>query len=306
MDITKAIIPAAGLGTRFLPITKAVPKEMLPLLNKPAIQYIIEEGLASGITNFSLVTSKDKQAIANYFDLSAELDLFLKERGKSDLLIGLDRIIKHANFTYVRQPEPLGLGHAVWMARHTIGKEYFGIFLPDDIMVNKKDPGLLQLIKIARQEKGSVIAVQEVPADCVSSYGVIAIKKQITPNLFQVSHMVEKPAQKDAPSNLAIIGRYVLSHKIFDSLNEISTYAQGELQLTDGISHMMKNNEKVFAYKIQGTRYDIGTPIGWLKANISMALQNPEYAQSIGKFLDERHTLDTFLFNNNKNISHTL
>jgi len=306
VDITKAIIPAAGLGTRFLPITKAIPKEMLPLLNKPAIQYIIEEGLASGITNFSLVTSKDKQAIADYFDYSPELSLFLKERGKSDLLTGLDRIIRNANFTYVRQPEPLGLGHAVWMARHTIGKEYFGIFLPDDIMINKKDPGLLQLIKIARQEKGSVIAVQEVPAECVSSYGVIAIKKQITPNLFQVSHMVEKPAQKDAPSNLAIIGRYVLSHKIFDSLNEISTYAEGELQLTDGISHMMKNNEKVFAYKIQGTRYDIGTPMGWLKANISMGLQTPEYAQSLGKFMDERHTVDTFLFNNNKNISHTL
>lgn len=306
MDITKAIIPAAGLGTRFLPFTKSVPKEMLPLLNKPAIHYVIEEGLQSGITNFSMVTSRGKQAIADYFDYAPELDLFLKERNKTDLLASVDRIIKAAHFTYIRQPEPLGLGHAVWMARHTIGKEYFGIFLPDDIMVNKKDPGLSQLIKIARQEKGSVIAVQEVPTECVSSYGVIAIKKQITPHLFQVSHMVEKPAPKDAPSNLAIIGRYVLSHKIFDSLQEISSYAVGELQLTDGISHMMKNNEKVFAYKIQGTRFDIGTPLGWIKANISLALQNPEYAPHISKFLDERHSVNSFLFNNSKNISHTL
>lgn len=306
MDITKAIIPAAGLGTRFLPLTKSIPKEMLPLLNKPAIQYIIEEGIQSGIANFSLVTSRGKEAIADYFDYSPELELILKERSKSELMNSIERIIKAAHFTYVRQPEPLGLGHAVLMARHTIGKEYFGIFLPDDIIINKKDPGLLQLIKIARQEKGSVIAVQEVPAECVSSYGVIAIKKQITPNLFQVSHMVEKPAQKDAPSNLAVIGRYVLSHKIFDALDDISSYAVGELQLTDGISHMIKNNEKVFAYKIQGTRFDIGTPLGWIKANIGLALQNPEYAPSIGKFLDERHSVNSFLFNNNKNISHSL
>ena len=148
MEISKAIIPAAGLGTRFLPFTKSVPKEMLPLLNKPAIQYIIEEGLHSGISNFCLITSREKQAIANYFDYAPELDLFLKERGKSELLTSLDRIIKAAHFTYVRQSEPLGLGHAVLQARHTIGKEYFGIFLPDDIIVNKKDPGLLQLIKM--------------------------------------------------------------------------------------------------------------------------------------------------------------
>jgi UTP--glucose-1-phosphate uridylyltransferase len=306
MDITKAIIPAAGLGTRFLPLTKSIPKEMLPLLNKPAIQYIVEEGIQSGITNYSLITSREKQAIADYFDYSPELDLMLKERNKADLIAGIDRIIKAANFTYIRQPEPLGLGHAVWMARHTIGKEYFGIFLPDDVIINKKDPGLAQLIKIARQEKGSVIAVQEVPSECVSSYGVIAIKKQITPNLFQVSHMVEKPSPKDAPSNLAVIGRYILSHKIFDSLHDISSYAVGELQLTDGISHMMKNGEKVFAYKIQGTRFDIGTPLGWIKANISLALQTPEYAPHIGKFVDERHGINSLLFNNNKNISHTL
>jgi len=305
MDIKTAIIPAAGLGSRFLPLTKSVPKEMLPLLNKPAIQYIIEEGLQSDITNFSIVTSKEKQSLTNYFDSNNDLEMLLKERNRTDLIASIEKIIRTAHFTYVRQPEPLGLGHAVWMARHTIGKEYFGIFLPDDIIIGKQ-PGLGQLIKIARQEKASVIAVQEVPMECVSSYGIISVKKQITPNLFQISQVIEKPKQKDAPSNLAVIGRYVLSHKIFDALSDISTFAVGELQLTDGISQMMKNNEKVFAYKIQGQRFDIGTPIGWIKATISMALQSPEYGPSIAKFLNERNTIESFLYNQNKNIAHEI
>lgn len=303
MDICKAIIPAAGLGTRFLPFTKAVPKEMLPLLNKPAIQYIIEEGLKSEIKNFTVITSKDKQALANHFDPAPELELFLKERNKLALLDELDAIIRAAHFTYVRQPEPLGLGHAVWMARHTIGKEYFGIFLPDDIIVSPT-PALAQLIRIARQEKASVIAVQEVPSECVSSYGVIGIKKQITPKLFQVSHLVEKPLAKDAPSNLAVIGRYILSHKIFNALEEVTHYAMGELQLTDAISHMIKNNEKVFAYKVQGIRYDIGTPIGWLKATIGMALQDPAYAVHLKKFLTDLDSPQSFIFEPSKSIEH--
>lgn len=304
MDISKAIIPAAGLGTRFLPFTKAVPKEMLPLLNKPAIQLIIEEGLKSSIKNFLMITARDKQAIANHFDISPELDQMLKEKHKAELLSELNKIIREANFTYIRQPEPLGLGHAVWMARHSIGKEYFGVFLPDDIIV-AQTPALGQLIRIARQEKASVIAVQEVPAECVSSYGVIAVKKQITPKLFQVSHLVEKPQSKDAPSNLAVIGRYVLSHKIFNSLEEVTPYAVGELQLTDGISHMIKNNEKVFAYKVEGIRYDIGTPIGWLKATIGMALQDPLYAPAIKRFLADIDSPNSFIFDRRKTIEHT-
>ena len=303
MDVTKAIIPAAGLGTRFLPLTKSVPKEMIPLLDKPAIQYIIEEGLASNIKHFLMVTSKNKQAIADYFDASPCLDYLLKERNKLHLLSDLDKIIKKAKFTYVRQPEPLGLGHAVLMARHIIEKEYFGIFLPDDIITGKQ-AALAQLIRIARQEKGSVIAVQEVPADCVSSYGVVAIKKQITPSLFQVSHLVEKPDQKNAPSNLAVIGRYVLSHKIFNALDDIGAYATDELQLTDGITQMMKNNEKVFAYKVQGTRYDIGNPIGWLKAVIGMALQDPNYAPYIKPYLADFDSFDSLLYNKTKHINH--
>jgi len=305
MDVLKAIIPAAGFGTRFLPFTKSVPKEMLPLLNKPAIQHIVEEGLKSGVSNFLVVTGKSKFCLENHFDHNQELEALLKERNKEHLISGIGKIIRKARFTYIRQPEPLGWGHAVLMAKHCIDKEYFGIFLPDDIIVSKQ-PGLDQLIRIARQEKASVIAVQEVPTDCLSSYGVISIKKQVTPKLFQISHMVEKPQQKDAPSNLAVIGRYVLSHKIFDSLENLAPYAMDELQLTDALSHMAQNGEKVFAYKIQGTRYDLGTPLGWLKATIGTALQNPAYAPHIKEFLSGLDTPESFIFNNNKNIKNTL
>jgi UTP--glucose-1-phosphate uridylyltransferase len=305
MDISKVVIPAAGLGTRFLPWTKAMPKEMLPLLDMPAIHYIVQEALSSNIKNIFMITGKGKEAIVNYFDSSPELEAILKERNRSELLSDIDRIIRNADFTYIRQPEPLGLGDAVWRARHSIGKEYFGVMLPDDIVVSST-PALDQLIRIARQEKASVIAVQEVPAECVSSYGVIGIKKQITPKLFQVSHLVEKPHPKDAPSNLAVIGRYVLSHKVLNSLEETSAYAIGELQLTDAISHMVKNGEKLIAYKIQGTRYDTGTPIGWLKATIGMALQNPLYAPHIKKFLADIDTPNSFIYDQRKNIEHSL
>ncbi|MFC1841445.1 UTP--glucose-1-phosphate uridylyltransferase [Candidatus Dependentiae bacterium] len=302
MDVVKAVIPAAGLGTRFLPFTKAVPKEMLPLLNKPAMQYIIEECLKSSINNFLMITSKAKFALENHFDVNQELELALEEKGRENLVSGLNKIIRASRFTYIRQPEPLGLGHAVLMAKHAIEKEFFGVLLPDDIIVSKQ-PGIDQLIRIARQEKANVIAVQEVPPEFVSSYGVIAIKKQITPKLFQVSNLIEKPSQKDAPSNLAVIGRYVLSHKVFAALEDISTYAVGELQLTDAISNMAKNNEKVLAYKIQGTRYDIGNPIGWIKAIIGTALQNPNYAPHIKAFLSELDTPDSFMFNNTKTLT---
>ncbi len=305
MDVIKAVIPAAGLGTRFLPYTKAIPKEMLPLLNKPAIQYIVEEGMASDINDFIMVTSGNKQTIVNHFDPNLELEILLKERGKIDLLESLKRITRLANFTYVRQAEPRGLGHAVWTARRTIGKEYFGIFLPDDIIVSKQ-AAMSQLIKVARQEKASVLAIQEVPMEQVSSYGVIGIKKQLTPNLYQVSHLVEKPSQKEAPSNLAVIGRYVLSHKIFPALEEIEADEHEELQLTDAISQMIHNNEKVFAVKVQGIRYDIGNPIGWIKAIIGAALQDPQCAPHISKFLEDREQLDSFMYSPSKIMEHSL
>lgn len=305
MDISKVVIPAAGRGTRFLPLSKSVPKEMLPLLEKPAIQYILEEGIQSALRNFILVTSREKHAIENYLDADPGLELFLKETAKSALLHDLDSIIKQSEFTYVRQHETLGLGHAVWLARHCIQKEYFGVALPDDIIIDKQ-PALDQLIRIARQEKASVIAVQEVPADCLSSYGIIDVKKQITPNLFQVQGLVEKPTQKDAPSNLAIIGRYILSSKIFASLDHVKHYSLEEIQLTDAISHMIQNNEKVFAYKVQGIRYDIGNPLGWIKATIGLALDHPHYGNHIRRFIDDSQTVESYRYNKSKNIEHII
>ena len=306
MNICKTIIPAAGLGTRFLPLTKTLPKEMLPLLNKPAMQYIVEESLQSDIHNIIVITNRDRDALMSYFDTAPELHMLLQEKNKADLLSSLEKIIRTAKFTYIRQPEPLGLGHAVLMAGNMVDpKEYVGIMLPDDIIINQ-EPALAQLIKIAQQEKASVLAVQEVPTECLSSYGVIAIKKQITPRLFQVSHLVEKPNQHTAPSNLAIVGRYVLSGKIFKSLSELGPYAVDELQLTDAISSMIKKNERLFAYKVQGTRYDIGTPIGWLKAMIALSLQHPHYAPQVKQFLSSIDTLDSFRVNHAKNIVHRI
>lgn len=303
MEIVKAVIPAAGIGTRFLPYTKAIPKEMLPLLNKPAIQHVAEEILQSNIATFFIITCKRKNSIADYFD--AVIDPILKTKDQRDLLSSIEKISRLAEFIYIRQTEALGLGHAIWMARHAINKEYFAVALPDDIIVSKQ-PTLAQMMRIARQEKASVIAVQEVPTECLSLYGVVAIKKQITPYLFQLSHVVEKPQPKDAPSQLAIVGRYILSHKIFSSLDHVSAYTTGELQLTDAIAHMMQHNERVFAYKIQGTRYDLGTPLGWIKAIIGSALQDSEYAPHIRKFLAELSTTESFLYNPAKALERSL
>ncbi len=306
MDITKVIVPAAGLGTRFLPYTKAVPKEMLPLLTRPAIHYIVEEGLQSDINQFLLITSKNKESIANYFDAYDSLQATLKERNQDHLVASINKLIRTAHFSYIRQGEPLGLGHAIMQARNLIGpKEYVGIMLPDDIIVGPQ-PGLAQLIRIARQEKASVIAVQEVPDECIPLYGIISVKKQITPNLFQVGSVVEKPAKKDAPSNLAVIGRYVLSGKIFKALDEVNELSTQELQLTDGITHLTKLNEKVYAYKVQGMRYDVGTPVGWIKAIIGLALQNPHYSAHIKNYLADLNTTHSFMYDSSKNITHTL
>lgn len=304
MDISKVIVPAAGLGTRFLPYSKTMAREMLPLLNKPAIQYVAEEALLSELSNVIVVTAKGKEAIADHFDM-ASITTSLKERDKLGLLAGIEKLARLAQFTYIRQSEPLGIGHAVWLARQCINKEYFAVALPDDIIVSKQ-PALSQLIRVARQEKASVIAVQEVPTECISSYGIVAIKKSITPNLFQLSNVVEKPHPKDAPSSLAIVGRYVLSSKIFQSLDEMSSYEQTELHLTDAIAHMMQHNERVFAYKIQGIRYDIGTPLGWVKAVIGASLQDPEYGPAIRKFLTDINSTESFLYNPAKIIEHNL
>jgi len=291
-DIVKVLIPAAGIGTRWQPIAKSIPKEMLPILQKPALQYIVEEALAASLHTIMIINRSNKQAICDYFDPAPILDTLLQERHKLETMTSVHRIIKQAHFSYIHQPEPLGLGHALWLARHMIGKEYCAIMLPDDLIFSDQ-PGIAQLIRIARQEKASVIAVQEVPEAELSNYGVISIKKQITPNLFQVGNLVEKPNPKQAPSNLAVVGRYILSYKVFQALEQLSRYAVDELQLTDAIACMLQNNERVFAYKMQGTRFDIGTPAGWLNANIYCGLKNPSIAASLHHFCAERELLNT-------------
>lgn len=287
MEITKVLIPAAGLGTCFLPYTKTIPKEMLPLLNKPAFQYIAEEVIQSEIFNFLVIAGRNKQSIVDYFEASPILEALLKDRNRVELLAATEKLARLANLTYIHQAEPLGLGHAIWLARNSIHKEYFGVVLPDEIIINKQ-PALDQLIRIARQEKATVIAVQEVAPELVSSYGIVAIKKHITNNLFQISHVVEKPQLRDAPSKLAIVGRYILPYKIFRSIEQISTDSNVDIQLTSAIDHMVQyGNERVFAYKVQGTRYDIGSPLGWIKAIIGLSLKDPVYEPHIRRFIQE-------------------
>ena len=284
MKITQAVIPAAGLGTRFLPYTKVVPKELLPLLGKPAIQLIAEEGIACGITDFHLILNKNKQAIVDLFSPQPALEQTLQDAGKLSLLSSINAVIHAAHFNYIPQPEALGLGHAVLMAKEAIGNEYFGIFLPDEIMIGTV-PALAQLIEIAKKYNASVIAVQEVPKNSVSSYGIIEIKEKLEDNLFEISRLVEKPAIDQAPSQFAIIGRYVLSPRIFDSLEKTGPRSGGEIQLTDGIAHMMQHGERVLACVVKSVRHDIGNPLGWLQANIYLGLLDPTYSPEITSYI---------------------
>jgi len=296
MEITKVLIPAAGFSSNFLPFSKAVPKEMLPLLNKPAIQYVVEEGLQSGIKNFFIITNREKQSIGNHFDTYQALEEFLKETNKSDLLSDLAKIRRNAHFCYLRQAEPLGLGHAVLQARSLMhDKEYFGICLPDDI-IQSKNPALEQIMRVAQQERASVVAVQEIPRELASQYGIVTIKKQITSSLFQLSQIIEKPSPKETPSDLAVVGRYVLSSKVFEALDTAAAYSLGDIQLSDGISTMIRSGERVFAYKIQGTRYDIGNPLGWMKATLSMGFQDPVYGPHLKRYLAEYMTSEATAF----------
>lgn len=284
MEVKKAIIPAAGLGTRFLPATKSIPKEMLPLLDKPAIQYVVEEGAKSGIKNFVIVDNKYKKSIEDHFDSFFELDNYLANCSKQEALNSINKIMKSIDFSFVRQREPLGLGHAILAAKHAVGKEHVAVMLPDDIIMGV-NPAISQLVKIASQEKCNVVAVQEIPLEHSSRYGIVAIKKQFSPNLFQVKELVEKPSPTEAPSNLAIVGRYVLSPNIFNMLEEVQPGKLGEIQLTDGIQKLLSFGEKVFAYKISGARYDTGTPFGWLKANIELSLTHPEYSEQMLNYI---------------------
>jgi len=282
--VTKSVILAAGLGTRFLPLTKSIPKEMLPIINKPAMQYIVEESLEAGIKNFFMVTSSSKYILENYFDIDKGLDAYLKEKNKSYMTASVDKIICSATFTYVRQPKPLGTAHAVSMAKHCIGKEYFAVILPDDLFF--EDNNVLEtMISISEREHASVIAVQEVPIEKISSYGIVKVKKEISSNIFEISQLIEKPKPEEAPSNMAIVGRYILSHTIFDSIEKIEPGSNGELQLTDAITHMMQHGERVLVYKIDGHRYDTGNPLGWIKTIIGASLKDPYYGPKVKDFI---------------------
>jgi len=289
MRVRKAVFPAAGWGTRFLPATKAQPKEMLPLVDKPIIQYAVEEAVAAGIEQVVIVTSSQKRAIEDHFDLSYELEHLLEEKGDIEMLRQVRHISDLAQVAYVRQKEQLGLGHAVLMAKDLIGHEPFAVILPDDVVIADR-PCIGQLIHAYSQTHASVVAVMEVPPAETSRYGVIGAEPSIDPldhgRLHKVTSLVEKPATADAPSNLAIIGRYVLTPKIFDKLEQTQRGAGGEIQLTDAIADLMQE-QAVFAYEFEGVRYDAGTTMGWLKASVELALQRPDLATEFRAYLSD-------------------
>ena len=267
MNITKVVIPAAGLGTRFLPITKSLPKEMLPILNKPALQYIVQEGLASGVNHFCMVISETKDAIKQYFSPDKKLHDQLATHNKLSLTQELDALINQTQFSYPIQYEMRGLGNAILMAKPYITEnEFFGVMLPDDLMFGD-EPALKQLIEIAQREQAVVIAVMEVPLKEISAYGSIKFSNKISDDLVIVEDIIEKPKPQEAFSNLAIVGRYIFSHHIFDAIEKTPACANGEIQLTDAIVHLIRNGHKVLAYKIKGTRFDTGRPQGWLAVN---------------------------------------
>ena len=282
MKIRKAIFPAAGLGTRFLPATKASPKEMLPLVDKPLIQYVVEEAVASGIEDIIIITGRGKTAIENHFDVSFELEHVLKERGKLRLLKEMRKISDMVNFTYIRQKQALGLGHAILCAKDLIGNEPFAVFLGDDI-IDSKVPVMKQMLKVYKQHKCSVVAVEEVPKKDVSSYGVIKCAKT-TDSICKIEDLVEKPPVEKAPSNLAIIGRYILTPEIFEILEKTKPGKNKEIQLTDALRELL-DDQVIYGHKFEGIRYDAGDKVGYLKANISFALKDPEISTPLKAFI---------------------
>ncbi|MCU9613256.1 UTP--glucose-1-phosphate uridylyltransferase GalU [Caldibacillus lycopersici] len=282
--VRKAIIPAAGLGTRFLPATKAMPKEMLPIVDKPTIQYIVEEAVASGIEDIIIITGKGKRAIEDHFDNAPEVEANLAEKGKYDLLDKVQYPSNLANIHYIRQKQPKGLGHAILCARSFIGDEPFVVLLGDDIVQNDI-PCTSQLIQQYEKTKAPIIGVQQVPDHETHRYGIIDPCKK-DGRLYQVSSFVEKPAQGTAPSNLAIIGRYLLTPEIFLFLEKEEKGADGEIQLTDAI-HKLNTSKTVYAYEFEGNRYDVGEKLGFVKTTIEFALQRDELKLDVLQFLEE-------------------
>ncbi|MDQ0339451.1 UTP--glucose-1-phosphate uridylyltransferase [Caldalkalibacillus uzonensis] len=282
--VRKAIIPAAGLGTRFLPATKAMPKEMLPIVDKPTIQYIVEEAVASGIEDIIIVTGKGKRAIEDHFDHAFELEQNLLKKQKFDLLEEVQHASNLVDIHYIRQKEPKGLGHAVWCARKFIGDEPFAVLLGDDI-VQAETPCLKQLIDEFEKTQYSIIGVQTVPENQTHRYGIVEYSSQ-NGRVYEVSNMVEKPPKGTAPSNLAIMGRYILTPEIFTYLDQHEIGAGGEIQLTDAIQKLNKT-QKVYAYNFEGKRYDVGEKLGFIQTTIEMALQNKDLRNSLLKILED-------------------
>jgi UTP--glucose-1-phosphate uridylyltransferase len=283
--VRKAVFPAAGLGTRFLPATKAQPKEMLPLVDKPIIQYGVEEAVASGIGNIILVTGRGKNAIEDHFDVSVELETFLEMRGKREQLAEIRKISNLINFAYVRQGEPLGLGHAVLVTREYVGDEPFAVILGDDV-IDAEPPAMKQLMDVFEQVGGPVLAVERVPQEDISNYGVINIdeRAQLGPGVYQVRDLVEKPRREEAPSNLAIIGRYVLTPDIFPALAKTKSDRTGEIQLTNGLRELLKSRP-IYACEVKGVRHDTGNKLGFLKAVVYFALKRPDLADRFATYL---------------------
>jgi UTP--glucose-1-phosphate uridylyltransferase len=283
--VRKVVFPAAGLGTRFLPATKAQPKEMLPLVDKPIIQYGVEEAVQSGVDNIIIVTGRGKNAIEDHFDVNIELESFLQQRGKLELLEEIRKISNMINVAYVRQGEPLGLGHAVLVTSELVGNEPFAVILADDV-IDADPPALKQMVDVFEKVGGPVLAVERVPADQVSSYGIVDIdpSADLGKGIYAVRDLVEKPTRDEAPSNLAIIGRYILTPDIFPALRETASDRTGEIQLTNGLRKLL-TQRKIFAYEIDGNRHDTGNKLGYLQACVYFALRRADLCEPFRAYL---------------------
>jgi UTP--glucose-1-phosphate uridylyltransferase len=286
MKVCKAVFPAAGMGTRFLPATKVMPKEMLPIVDKPIIQYGVEEAIASGCDEIIIVTGRGKVVMEDHFDISFELEHSLAKRKKSILLETAQQVARMAHVSTVRQKEPLGLGHAVLMAKRLVGNEPFGVILPDDLVDSPSTPCLKQLIQVFEEKQASVIAIQIVEGAAISAYGVLDAKTVpgFNGHLYEIADMVEKPKYEDAPSNLAIIGRYVLTPRIFEMIETITPGAGGELQLTDALKKLLQY-EKIYGFVCEGKRHDAGDKLGFLKATVEYALQREDLGPAFKEYL---------------------
>ncbi len=284
MRVRKAIIPAAGLGTRFLPATKAQPKEMLPIVDKPTLQYIIEEAVNSGIEEILIITGRNKKSIEDHFDKSVELELELEKAGKLDLLEEVRQISDMVNIHYIRQKEPKGLGHAIYCAKSFIGNEPFAVLLGDDIVHSEK-PCLKQMIEIHNEYKTTILGVQEVPIEDVNKYGIVDAKL-IDDRVYKVKGLIEKPSVDETPSNIAILGRYIINPAIFEILENTRPGKNGEIQLTDGLK-ALSQKEAMYAYSFEGQRYDVGDKIGFLKATVEFALRRGDLRDEFMDYLKE-------------------